>query len=146
MHRMDVRSSGNAAVPDCNAPLAVTTMPAIDPVRRKLAASVCALVMGVASASGGSTIEVWVELTEPPPDPAAGPTEMARQRQRVADQQAAVGRALARIGAVELARVRNSGNAIAVRIDKSRVDDLRSVDGVKRVRPARTLHPPKQVP
>ena len=104
------------------------------------------MAMGVANASDGSTIDVWVELTELPPDPAAGPTEMARQRQRVAAQQAAVGRALAHLGAVELARVRNSGNAIAVRVDKARVDELRMVDGVKRVRPARTLHPPKQVP
>jgi len=121
-------------------------MPKPDLTRRWLAFALSTGAAFDSIASGGDTVDVWVELTELPPDPAAGTAEMARQRDRVAAQQAAVGRALARIGAVELARVRNSGNAIAVRIDKSRVDQLRLVDGVKRVRPARTLHPPKQVP
>lgn len=94
-------------------------------------------------ASGTPTIEVWVELSESPPAPAAAASTAARQRERVARQQERVAEALARLGAVELARVSKTGNAIAVRIDRARLDEVRAVPGVKRVRPARQLHPPR---
>jgi hypothetical protein len=104
-----------------------------------------AAVSGVRG-SGGETVDLWLELTEPTPQPQWEPAAKARQHERVAAQQAAVSQALGRLGAVELARIHGTGNAIAVRIDASRVDELRLLPGVKRVRPARTLHPPKQVP
>jgi hypothetical protein len=111
--------------------------------RRWLAALFLAGVATSAFASGANAVDVWVDLTERSPSPAAGASAAARQRDRVATQQQDVGQALSRLGAVELARVRVNGNAIAVRIDRARLDEVRAIAGVKRVRPARQLHPPQ---
>jgi hypothetical protein len=116
----------------------------IDMRRRRVAAALMGGAAMGSFASGLSTVEVWIDLSEGPPTPAATASSAARQHERVANQQDRVGEALLRLGAVELARVRNTGNAIAVRIEKSRLDEARSIPGVKRIRPARSLHPPKQ--
>jgi hypothetical protein len=58
-------------------------------------------------------------------------------------QQEAVAAQLQRLRATELARVRHTGNAIAVRIDATALDDVRALPGVRRVRPAVKLHPPE---
>lgn len=118
-------------------------MPKPDLTRRWLAFALSTGSALDSSASGGDTIDVWVELTETPPDAAAAASQSRRQRDMVALQQDRVGQALSRLGAIELARVRTSGNAIAVRIDRSRLDAVRAIDGVKHVRPARGLHPPQ---
>lgn len=100
-----------------------------------------------APASGGQTVDVWVELDdEPMPAPGAAVSAAAARRDRVQAQQDAIAARLASLGAVELARVQHVGNAIAVRVDVDRLAELRALPGVKRVRPARTLHPPKPMP
>ena len=121
-------------------------MTTTDGFRRRLAASLIMCSASAAFASGAGTIDVWVDLSAKVPDPADGASAAERQRDLVAAQQEAVADALKRMGAIELARVRHSGNAIAVRIDPSRLDEVRSIAGVKSVRPARTLHPPEQMP
>lgn len=113
-------------------------------LRRRLFAF--ALLCGTASMTQGSAapqVEVWVELSEPPPAAQDRGSASADRRAKIAAQQDAVADSLRGLGAVELARVRHTGNAIAVRIDADRLEDVRSIPGVKRVRPARQLHPPK---
>jgi hypothetical protein len=118
-------------------------MPNPDLTRRWLALALSTGAAFDSRASGGDTVDVWVELTEPPPDSAAAASQARRQRDLVTLQQDRVGRALSRLGAIELARIRSSRNAIAVRIEQARLDEVRAIDGVKRVRPARSLHPPQ---
>ncbi len=91
-------------------------------------------------------VEVWVDLSEPPPQPGMSASAARARRERVAAQQDAVADALRDLGAVELARVRVTRSSVAVRIDAARIDELRAIPGVKRVRPARTRHPPKPMP
>lgn len=113
-------------------------------LRRRLFAF--ALVCGAATmtqASAAPLVEVWVELSEPPAAAQERASASANRRAKLAAQQDAVAASLRGLGAVELARVRHTGNAIAVRIDADRLDAVRSIPGVKRVRPARQLHPPK---
>jgi hypothetical protein len=88
-------------------------------------------------AQGADAVQVWVDLTEP-----AGGGDR-QQAARVAAQQQQVGEALRALGAVELARVRHGRNAIAVRIDRAKLAETAALPGVRRVRPAVTLHPPK---
>jgi hypothetical protein len=107
--------------------------------RRLCAAAAVAGVSAPAWADGGGAdmVQVWVDLTEP---------VAARDRPqaaRVAAQQQQVGDALRALGAVELARVRHGRNAIAVRIDRRKLGEVAALPGVRRVRPAVTLHPPK---
>ena len=115
-----------------------------------MAATLLASAATFAAASGpgprAATVEVWLELDEPVPSREQDPAEAARRRAQVAAQQARVRAALAQLGATEIARVRNLRNDIAVRFDASRVSELESIPGVKRVRPARSLHPPKPMP
>jgi hypothetical protein len=88
-------------------------------------------------AHGADTVQVWVDLTEPV---AGGDTAQAA---RVAAQQQQVSQALSALGAVELARVRHGRNAIAVRVDRAMLAKVAALPGVRGVRPAVTLHPPK---
>lgn len=96
-----------------------------------------------AGSSTPATIDVWVDLSEPPPRPGSSASAAQARRARVAAQQEAVADALRGLGAVELARVRSTQSSIAVRIDAARLDEVKAIPGVKRVRPARTLHPPE---
>lgn len=105
-----------------------------------------ALLSGHATAFADDPIEVWVDLSEPVASTSGNPEEAAQRRQRVERQQTAAAAELQRLGAVELARVRHTGNAIAVRIAPDRLDAVRRIPGVLRVRPAHELHPPELLP
>ncbi len=100
----------------------------------------------VAAGSTGSTVDVWIDLSEPLPAASDDPTQSAASRTRVDRQQQQVASELRRLGAVELARARHARNAIAVRIAPERLDAVRRIDGVLRVRPTRSLHPPELLP
>jgi hypothetical protein len=91
----------------------------------------------------GATVDVWIDLTEPVPRAGSDLEEARQQRERVLRQQDAVAAQLQRLHATELARVRHTGNAIAVRIDPAALDEVRALPGVRRVRPAVKLHPPE---
>lgn len=125
-----------------------TTPPLPRPARRRwLAALLLATTGAVAVADQQPrTVEVWLDLSEQVPATAADESEARRRADRVARQQRAVAAELQRLGATELARVRHARNAIAVRVDADRLDALRAIPGVRRVRPVRTLHPPKPAP
>jgi hypothetical protein len=107
--------------------------------RRWCVAAAAASVTAPLRADGGSAdaVQVWVDLTEPA---VVGDRQQAA---RVAAQQQQVGAALRALGAVELARVRHGRNAIAVRVDRAKLPELAALPGVRRVRPAVTLHPPR---
>jgi hypothetical protein len=94
----------------------------------------------------GTTVDVWIDLTEPVPRAGSDREQARLQRERVLRQQEAVATQLQRLHATELARVRHTGNAIAVRIDPAALDDVRALPGVRRVRPAVKLHPPRTGP
>ncbi|WP_341891826.1 hypothetical protein [Variovorax sp. YR752] len=99
-----------------------------------------------ASATAGPTVEVWLDLSEPPPGLQADASGATERIARLRAQQDDIAARLPVLGAVELARVQRVGNSIAVRVDADRISDLQTLPGVKRVRPARTLHPPKPMP
>lgn len=87
---------------------------------------------GSVMGSGPATmVEVWVDLGDP------GATD-AQQARRAQDR---IGAELHRLGAIELARLRHAGNAIAVRIRADRLDAVRALPGVRHVRPTQGLHP-----
>ena len=98
------------------------------------------------NAVAGPTVDVWLDLGEPPPGLQTGTPVSADRIARLRAQQDGVAAQLPALGAIELARVQRVGNAIAVRVDAGRIPDLRALPGVKRVRPARTLHAPKPMP
>jgi len=100
----------------------------------------------VAAAPAGAMVEVWVDLSEQVPAASDDPANAGVRRQRVDLQQQEVAHELQRLGAVELARVRHTHNAIAVRIAPDRLDAVRGIKGVLRVRPTQTLHPPELLP
>jgi hypothetical protein len=112
-------------------------------LRRRLAARAVglALIAGI-GARGASfaaqTVDVWVDL-----HPAAG---AAPGTDPIREQQDRVMRELSTLGAVELARVRHARNAIAVRLPSDRLEAVRGIAGVVRVRPLDTLHPPRITP
>lgn len=123
-----------------------TTPPPPQPARRRwLAGLLLAATAAVADQLPG-TVEVWLDLSEPVPATAGNEAEARRRAERVDRQQRAVVAELQRLGATELARVRHARNAIAVRVGADRLDALRAIPGVRRVRPVRTLHPPKPAP
>jgi hypothetical protein len=100
----------------------------------------------VAAASAGVTVEVWVDLSEQVPAANDDRANAGVQRQRVDRQQQEVANELQRLGAVELARARHARNAIAIRIAPERLDAVRHIKGVVRVRATHELHPPKLLP
>ena len=61
--------------------------------------------------------------------------QLAAHRQQVLAQQADVSRALAGLGAAELGRVQVAHNAIAIRVDASRLEQVAALPGVRAVRP-----------
>jgi hypothetical protein len=96
--------------------------------------------------AAGASVEVWLDLSEPPPGLQTGTPASVDRIARLRAQQDSIAVQLPALGAVELARVQRVGNAIAVRVDAERISDLQALPGVKRVRPARTLHPPNPMP
>src|SRR5262245_6638911 len=99
----------------------------------------------VSAAQPTGEIEVWVSLNDLSLGQASGrnakrDARRAQQidysRQLIAAQDA-VAEQVATIGGREIARVRKAHNAIAVRIDASRLGDLAALPGVRAVRPVR---------
>ncbi|MFT3955359.1 MAG: hypothetical protein QM722_13505 [Piscinibacter sp.] len=97
-------------------------------------------------AQAGQTIDVWLDLDPPATVRQASAPASAARIALVRAQQDGIAARLPALGAVELARVQQVGNAMAVRIDADRIDELKALPGVKRVRPVRTLHPPRPMP
>lgn len=91
-------------------------------------------------------VDVWVDLSEPVPAGAADAAQARRRAQRVALQQQQTLKSLKDLGATELGRVRHARNAIAVRIAPERLDAVRALPGVLRVRAADDLQPPRPTP
>jgi subtilisin family serine protease len=92
-------------------------------------------------------IEVWVSLLDPSVGEANGPNAKRRgalsaaaqrnyARQLGSAQDALVAQVV-RMGGREIARVRKAHNAVAVRIDASRLGEISSLPGVRSVRPVR---------
>lgn len=117
----------------------------LDPNRRLIV--VGTLLAALAGrAIGGTAIDVWLDLSEPPPGLQASAPVAADRIRLVRAQQDDIAARLPAIGAVELARIQQVGNTMAVRIDADRLPELQALPGVKRVRPVRTLHPPRPMP
>jgi len=98
------------------------------------------------TATADSMVEVWVELTEPVPATSDNPDDAGARRQRVDRQQREVAIELRKLGGIEFARIRHTSNAIGVRIAADRLEAVRRIPGVKRVRTTRELHPPELSP
>lgn len=113
---------------------------------RPLAGALLLALLAGAPAVAAGPIDVWLDLDEPPPGLQASAPGAVERSARVRAQQDAVAARLPALGAVELARVQQVGNAIAVRIEADRIGQLQSLPGVQRVRPVRTLHPPRTMP
>lgn len=114
--------------------------------RRLIAAAALVGALNATGVRAGQTIDVWLELDERAAGPQASTPETGTRIALVRAQQAGIAARLPALGAVELARVEQVGNAMAVRVDAERIAELKALPGVKRVRPVRTLHPPRPMP
>jgi minor extracellular serine protease Vpr len=104
-------------------------------------------IPGGAAAASQPTgeIDVWVSLVDASLGQASGRNakrdarraQQADYSRQVLAQQDAIAAQVAALGGREIARVRKAHNAIAVRIDASRVPDLAALPGVREVRPVR---------
>lgn len=115
------------------------------PTARLIAAALSA-VMLAAAARAGQTIDVWLDLDEPATGLQASSPQTHARAALVRAQQDGIAARLPALGAVELARVQQVANTMAVRIEVDRLPELKALPGVKRVRPVRTLHPPTPMP
>jgi hypothetical protein len=102
--------------------------------------------LDAAAQSDAAAAEVWIDLSEPVPAGARDAAEAQRRRLRVSAQQERVAQRLRELGVPELARVVHSRNAILARVAPQQVRSVLAIPGVRRLRPARTLHPPKPMP
>ena len=91
-------------------------------------------------ATAGS--EVWLELSEPVAAAGADRPAAPGQRRRVVAQQQRIGARLHELGIAELGRVQHARNAILVRVTPRQAEQASAIEGVLRLRPAHTLHPP----
>jgi hypothetical protein len=93
------------------------------------------------AASPDAMVDAWVVLSLP--ELASLPREAAAERQalqaRIEQQQDEVMAALRALGAVELARVQQLRNALAVRLPLAQVPAARAVSGVRAVQPVRDI-------
>jgi hypothetical protein len=94
-----------------------------------------------APADAAVPIEVWVDLSEPalatlPRDRAE---ERVALRRRIERQQADVMAQLKALGAVEIARVQQVRNSLAVRLPAGAVPRVREIPGVRSVRPVQNI-------
>jgi hypothetical protein len=82
-------------------------------------------------------IEVWIDLNIQPlaSVPRDATDERAALRARIVAQQDDVMGQLATLGAVELARIQQVRNALAVRIPAEAIDRARNIPGVRSIRP-----------
>jgi hypothetical protein len=106
--------------------------------RPKLSVSlVCAALLLVHDVpKAGDEVAVWVVLSEPalatlPRDANA---QRSALRQRIVRQQDDVTAQLAALGAVEIARVQQARNAIAVRLPSAAIESAKKIHGVTAVR------------
>lgn len=88
-----------------------------------------------------AVVEVWIDLTLPPTAslPRADRDGRAALHRRIVAQQDEVMAQLARLGAVERARVQHARNALAVRIPATALDRARAIPGVRGVQLVRHL-------
>jgi hypothetical protein len=110
-------------------------------IRMLRTATIGTMVFIASSAAlGGEAVDVWVLLTEPAVAASATPDQLERVKQ----QQDRVMTELAALGAAELARVAIANNALAVRIDASKLADVKRIAGVRSVSRVRNieLQPP----
>lgn len=89
------------------------------------------------------TSDVWIDLSEPVPAGAQNAAEAKRRRLRVSAQQDRVSARLRELGVPELGRTVHTRNAILVRITPQQTQSVLAIPGVRRLRPSRTLRPPK---
>lgn len=120
--------------------------PLLTTPRRRWLALLAAAAAGRALADAPERLDVWVDLNEPVPASAPDAAEKKRRAARVARQQREVLEALKTLGATELGRATHTRNAIAVRIPAARLDAVRALPGVLRVRAADDLRPPRPTP
>ena len=101
-----------------------------------------------AAAERAGRVSVWVDLDLPAlaEAPRARGAERAALRARIAAQQTAVMRQLRALGAQEQARIQQVRNALAVRIERSRLDAARAIPGVRAVRAVRNVDRPPPLP
>ncbi len=113
--------------------------------RRRVVASTLCLGAALDAAAQDETesTEVWIELSEPVPAGAQNEAQAQRRRQRVSAQQERVALRLRDLGVVELARVVHVRNAILARVAAQQARSVLDIPGVRGLRPARSLHPPR---
>jgi hypothetical protein len=87
-----------------------------------------------AVAAGEARVEVWIELSAPPPRPDATAAVRAAALRDIDAQQAALVAALQALGGVERGRVRLVLNAVAMDLPVQAVETARAWPGVKAVR------------
>jgi hypothetical protein len=114
--------------------------------RRWIVAGTLAMIgtaTAAAAQSEAAPAEVWIDLSEPVPAGARDAAEARRRSLCVSEQQDRVAQRLRELGITELARVVHSRNAILVRLTAQQNDSVLAIPGVRRLRPAHSLHPPK---
>jgi hypothetical protein len=120
------------------------------PTRRccMLAGALAALSVAIDAAArqAGAASEVWIELSEPVAAGAQDAAQAQQRRLRVAAQQDRVAQRLRELGVAELGRIVHSRNAILARVTPQQTESVLAIEGVQRLRPAQTLHPPKPMP
>jgi hypothetical protein len=117
--------------------------------RRWMLAGTLALIgtaMDAAAQTDAAAAEVWIDLSEPVPAGAQDAAEARRRRLRVSEQQDRVAQRLRELGVTEVGRVMHSRNAILARVAPQQAESVLAIPGVRRLRPAQTLHPPKPMP
>lgn len=113
--------------------------------------AVCALTTLNVAASAAlahdpAAAEVWIDLSEPVPAGAPDAAQARQRRLRVSAQQERVAQRLRELGVTELGRTVHTRNAILARVAPQQRQAVLDIPGVLRLRPSRTLHPPKPMP
>jgi hypothetical protein len=101
---------------------------------------------GAAVPGDAVAAEVWIDLSEPVPAGASDASQARQRRLRVSAQQERVAQRLRELGVTELGRTMHTRNAILARIAPEQTQAVLDIPGVRRLRPSRTLHPPKPMP
>jgi hypothetical protein len=118
--------------------------------RRRWALAATLVMLGITTGARGQVDpaprDVWIDLSEPVAAGAHDAAEAKRRRLRVSAQQDRIAQRLRELGVPELGRTAHTRNAILVRIAPQQTQAVLDIPGVRRLRPARTLHPPKPMP
>ena len=105
-----------------------------------------AVALDAAAQSHTAPTDVWIDLDEPVAAGARDAAQAKRRRLRVLAQQDRVAQRLRELGVPELGRIVHSRNAILARVAPEQTESVLAIPGVRRLRPAQTLHPPKPMP